>query len=445
MSPPASPPPVAADALLDHVLVNAFLNGVPDLVYFKDRESRFIAVSRSKAARHRLEPAALVGKTDADFFSAEHAQWARVDEENIMNTGAPVLGKLEKITWPDGRESWAHSTKLPLRGEHGEIIGTFGLSRDVTAERDTELALEKAQRDIVDASRAAGMAEVATGVLHNVGNVLTSVNVSAGVIASTLHQSKVESLGRLAALLEEHAPRLGEFLTVDAKGRRVPELLAALATQAVAERDRLLGEIESLQKNIDHIKEIVAMQQAYATMVGVVEPLEATAMMEDAVRMNRGALVRHDVRVVRAFAPVPPVLAEKAKVLQILVNLIRNAKYATDDSGAADKLITLRIEPAFAGASAAEAVADKPAGRPGFVRFIVQDNGVGVPAENLTKIFQHGFTTRAHGHGFGLHSSAGAAVEMNGSLTVHSDGPGRGATFVLELPVAPDGAIPTNS
>ena len=163
------------------------------------------------------------------------------------------------------------------------------------------------------------------------------------------------------------------------------------------------------------------MQQAYATMVGVVEPLDPVELMEDSLRMNAGALVRHSVRVAREFEPVPRVLAEKAKVLQILVNLIRNAKYAADDGGRDDKVITLRI--------------DFTAG--GRIRFIVADNGVGIPAENLTRIFAHGFTTRVGGHGFGLHSSANAAKEMKGTLTVQSDGPGKGASFSLELPAAP--------
>lgn len=162
------------------------------------------------------------------------------------------------------------------------------------------------------------------------------------------------------------------------------------------------------------------MQQAYATMVGVIEPLDAVELMEDSLRMNAGALVRHAVGVTRDFQPVPRVMAEKAKVLQILVNLIRNAKYAADEGGRDDKMVTLRILPT-------------PAGR---VQLIVQDNGVGIPAENLTRIFAHGFTTRANGHGFGLHSSANAAKEMKGTLTVHSDGPGHGATFTLELPAA---------
>ena len=406
--------------LLERALVTAFLENVPDIVYFKDRESRFIAVSRSKAKRHGLEPSELVGKTDADFFSEQHAQWARVDEESIMATGTPVVSKLERTQFIDGREGWTEVTKLPLCDESGAVVGTFGLSTDVTTAQQMKLDLEKAHREIQETSRTAGMAEVATGVLHNVGNVLTSLNVSANVIATSLHHSKADTLGKLATLLTDHANDLGTFLANDPKGRRVPDFMESLASHWVEERDRLLGEIASLQENIDHIKEIVTMQQAYATMVRVVEPLDADTLMDDSLRMNAGALVRHQVACVREFHPVPKVLGEKAKILQILVNLIRNAKYAADEGRSTDKLVTLRIEQTDTGR----------------VRLIVQDNGVGIPAANLDKIFTHGFTTRSSGHGFGLHSSLNAAKEMNATLTVHSDGVGRGATFTLELPAA---------
>lgn len=408
-------------ALIDRALVSAFLENVPDLVYFKDRESRFIAVSQSKALRHGVtERAALTGKSDHDFFSPQRAQAARADEEEIMRTGRPIVGQTEKLTWADGHESYARTTKLPLRDEFGDVIGTFGISQDVTEAKRTEEALERTRKELVDASRLAGMAEVATGVLHNVGNVLNSLNVSSTILAAGLRQSKAESLGRLSALLQEHSADLGTFLTQDPKGRRIPEFIASLAAHALDERSRLLAEVESLQKNVDHIREIVVMQQAYATMVGVVEPLDATALVEDALRMNAGALVRHDVRVERDFHPVPLLLAERGKVLQILVNLIRNAKYAADDGGSPDKVITLRLAP----------------GAPGRVLLSVQDNGIGIPSENLTRIFAHGFTTRKTGHGFGLHSSANAAKEMKGTLSVHSDGPGLGATFTLDLPAA---------
>ena len=164
------------------------------------------------------------------------------------------------------------------------------------------------------------------------------------------------------------------------------------------------------------------MQQSYATMVGVVEALDPARLMEDALRMNAGALARHVVTCIRDFRPVPRVLAEKSKVLQILVNLIRNAKYAIDEAQPAEKTITLRVEP----------------GDIGRVRLVVQDNGIGIPPENLPKIFTHGFTTRSDGHGFGLHSSITVAREMKGTLTVHSEGTRKGATFTLDLPAAPN-------
>jgi PAS domain S-box-containing protein len=406
---------------MDRALVSAFLANVPDNVYFKDRDSRFIAVSASFVRYFgRTSQAEVIGKTDFDLFSQVHAQPALEDEQRIMRTGESILGKLEKEIWPDGRVTWVMTNKMPLHGDQGEIIGTFGLSKDVTASKQMEKALEQANKEIIDASRMAGMAEVATGVLHNVGNVLNSLNVSATVIASGLRQSKQDALAKVCSLLDEHAADLGAFLTQDPKGQLVPQFLKSFSRHAGEERTRLLQEIESLQKNIDHIKEIVTMQQCYATMAGMVESLDPVILMEDGLRMNAAALARHNVSLVREFQPVAPVLAERGKVLQVLVNLIRNAKYALDEGGADEKVITLRLEPG-----------------PGeTVRFIVRDNGVGIPAENLTRIFGHGFTTRAKGHGFGLHSSALAAKELQGSLTVQSDGSGTGASFTLELPAA---------
>jgi PAS domain S-box-containing protein len=428
MNPTVLPVDANRSTQLDRVLVSAFLENIPDFVYFKDRQSRFIAVSRSCARNFGGASAAeILGRTDFDFFSEVHARAAYNDEQRIIRTGESIIDQLEREVWNDGRITWSLTSKVPLRNEEGHIIGTFGLSKNVTKTRDMELALEKAHKELVDASRTAGMAEVATGVLHNVGNVLNSLNVSASVIATGVRLSKAESLAKIAALLRAHPGDLVDFLTHDPKGKRIPEFLVSLARHAVDERARLLQEVAALQKNIDHIKEIVSMQQTYATLVGAVEPLDPASLMEDALRMNAGSLVRHEVQVVRDFQTVPPILAEKAKVLQILVNLIRNAKNACDDSGQPGKIVTLRIQPATTS---------------GRVRLIVADNGVGIAPENLTRIFAHGFTTRANGHGFGLHSAANAAREMKGSLGVRSDGPAKGATFTLELPVAPPSVSP---
>ena len=423
MSSTVSPLPAVDESksLLDHALVTTFLQNVPDTVYFKDRASRFIAMSASFVKLLGKQSAdEIIGKTDFDFFAKAHAQPALDDERHIMATGEPILAKLEKEVWPDGRVTWVYTSKMPLRDLNGGIIGTFGISRNVTRTKEMEAVYEKKHRELMDTSRVAGKAEVATGVLHNVGNVLNSLNVSASVIATGFRQSKTDSLAKLTQLLRDHSHDLGAFLTSDPKGKRVPEFIGSLAQHFSSERDRLLAELDSLQKNVDHIKEIVSMQQTYAVMVGTVETLDAATLLEDALRMNSSALDRHEVKVVRDFQAVPPVIAERGKVLQILVNLIRNSKYACDEGGRPDKVMTLLVAP----------------GEPGYVRLMVQDNGIGILPENLPKIFKHGFTTKATGHGFGVHSSALAAKEMRGFLTVHSEGLGHGAIFTLELPIA---------
>ena len=201
------------DFSVDRALVNAFLHNVPDHIYFKDLNSRFITASTSQLKVLGISSEAEVrGRSDFDFFAADHATRAFDDEQTIIRTGQPMLSKLENETWPDGRVTWVLTSKLPLRNDRGDIIGTFGVSKDVTKEKETELALKHAQNELVNASRLAGMAEVATGVLHNVGNVLNSLNVSASVISAGLKESKADSLAKLSALLRQHAADLGDFM-----------------------------------------------------------------------------------------------------------------------------------------------------------------------------------------------------------------------------------------
>ncbi len=293
------------------------------------------------------------------------------------------------------------------------------LENEIAERERMQLEVERIHRELVDASRQAGMAEVATSVLHNVGNVLNSVNVSTILILDTLRKSKLTNVSRLAAMIHEHRDSLVAFFTTDSRGREFPNYLARLAEHLTGEQAGLLKEVELTRNNVEHIKDIVAMQQNYAKISGVVEKVKVVDLVEDALRMNGGALVRHDVQVIRDYPAQPIEMnVERQKVLQVLVNLIRNAKYACDDGGRKDKRLTVQVR-----------ITD------GRVQMAVKDNGVGIPAENLTRIFNHGFTTRQKGHGFGLHSAALAAKEMGGTLNVHSDGPGQGATFILELPL----------
>jgi ligand-binding sensor domain-containing protein/signal transduction histidine kinase len=298
----------------------------------------------------------------------------------------------------------------------------LSLKNEIEERKRAQAETEQLQIRLLETSRRAGMAEIATNVLHNVGNVLNSVNISTSLIVESVKKSETPGLARVVVLLQKHAQDLGAFITQDSRGKHVPAYLAQLAEHLLTEQETNVRELDSLRRNVEHIKEIVAMQQNYATFGGVKEQVNVVNLVEDSLRMNEGALNRHQVEVIREFEDVPPLNVEKHKILQILVNLIRNAKYACDDSARADKRLTVRV-----------------VNGDGRIKVSVIDNGVGIPPENLTRIFNHGFTTRKQGHGFGLHSGALAAKELGGSLTVHSGGPGQGASFTLELPLPDSG------
>jgi len=301
---------------------------------------------------------------------------------------------------------------------------TVGIVSDITERKRAEAELEKARKELAETSRRAAMAEVATGVLHNVGNVLSSVNVASSCLADSLRRSKAADVSKVVALLREHEQDLGGFFTNDPKGRQLPGYLAQLAEHLAGEQADALKELAQLQKNIEHIKDIVTMQQSFAKLSGVTEIVNVSELVEDALKMNLSGLARHDIEVIKEFKDTPLLTVEKHKALQILVNLVRNAKHACDASDLHEKKLTIRTT-----------------NGEHRVRIAVSDNGVGILSENLTRIFSHGFTTKKDGHGFGLHSGALAAKEMGGSLTVQSDGPGQGATFTLELPLNQAGEL----
>ncbi|MCS7336738.1 MAG: HAMP domain-containing histidine kinase [Verrucomicrobiae bacterium] len=295
---------------------------------------------------------------------------------------------------------------------------TRELQDQVAAKEQAYKQLEQAQQSLMQASRRAGMAEVATSVLHNVGNVLNSVNISISMLNERLQQLRVENVTRAAQLLKKPSEELSRFLTDDPKGRSLPEYLEKLGETLTQDKHALQAEVKTLMKSVEHIKVIVSMQQSLAKKGGVLEQVDITELVEDAIQVTAPAYDRHQIELVKEYGPVEPVLVDRHLVMQILINLLTNAKQALMGKTSDKKVIVQVSMP-----------------QPDKVRVSVTDNGIGIPPENLDKIFTQGFTTRPDGHGFGLHSGANAAKQLGGSLTAYSKGPGHGATFTLELPV----------
>jgi signal transduction histidine kinase len=225
-------------------------------------------------------------------------------------------------------------------------------------------------------------------------------------------------------MLREHAEDLGVFMTQDERGKMVPSYLEKLAKKMADEQLQMLTELTSLTRDIGHIKEIVTMQQSYARVtVDVREEVSLAELMDDALRIAGMPAVAADITIVRDYEAGARAVIDRHKALQILVNLVSNAKHAIRATPSRKGCLTARLR-VMEGTK---------------IRMEVSDDGVGIPEENLVKIFRHGFTTKPDGHGFGLHAGALAATQLGGTLTASSDGIGRGATFVLVVPV---GSLP---
>ena len=318
------------------------------------------------------------------------------------------------------------------RDEIGDLTVTFNRMLDRLQANDAQLRAsneelnaeianrQRLEGQLLETSRLAGMAEVATGVLHNVGNVLNSVNISANIMRDTLSaNTHLALLAQTTSLLRAQGSDLPRFIAEDARGKLIPPFFIKLGEQIASIHRDLIVEAEQLSTNIDHIKQIVALQQNFARGGGVILKADPAELFSDALRIAHASISRHGITVSREFADVPEILTDRHQVLQILVNFLTNAVQALKPRAAGTRLLRLGLRQADDA-----------------IEFIVEDNGVGIASENLHRIFQHGYTTRKDGHGFGLHSGSLAARNLNGELLAHSDGIDRGARFTLVLPLS---------
>jgi len=400
-------------------LLNATLESTADGILVVDGSGMPTSHNRKFAQMWRLPPE-MTMNSESDrllVFGAAQSKDPEAFVRRVREVLAhPEAESLDTLELCDGRvfERFSQARHLD-----GRCVGRVWCFRDVTERKRAEAELAQANRQLVESSRQVGMAEIATSVLHNVGNVLNSVNVSTTLVDERLRRSPAIHLDRANHLLDDLPDDFTPSQSQDHRARAFREYFRALLGAWREEHLEIRAEVESLRKNIDHIKVIVAMQQSYARVGGAVEELDPQEVMEDAIQINSAGFERETIQLVRAYESVPRFLADRHKVLQILVNLLSNARYALEELPPIQRKVVLTIR------------------RLGANRVCLQvaDNGVGIEPQNLHRIFNQGFTTRKNGHGFGLHGGAIAAKEMNGLLTVQSQGPGRGATFTLELPL----------
>jgi C4-dicarboxylate-specific signal transduction histidine kinase len=387
----------------------------------------FLLQPREPGRRLAVEEAARRGLLD--LASLEQAQQARqvlhapdgslvlpILHHGVPNAILLLEGAGGKIDFTPDARGIVEGIAGPLAVSLENVLLYERLEQHV-AERTRQL--RDTQQELVRTARRAGMAEIATNVLHNVGNTLNSINVAAELMRTRLAQSRSASLSRAVDLLDAHQGSLGTFFTEDEKGRVFPRYLRELDAALQRERQELATHLDHLAASIDHVKKVVATQQTYAGPSLIVESVVPAELVEDALRISlssrQGAST---VQVVRQMADTGPVLLDRTRVLQVLINLLDNAYQAMTESGTQAPVLTLQTL----------TDADR-------LVFVVRDTGCGIAPENLTRIFSHGFTTRAQGHGFGLHGCALAAGEMGGRLTAHSAGPAQGAAFTLDLPL----------
>ncbi|QDU65515.1 ATP-binding protein [Engelhardtia mirabilis] len=312
-------------------------------------------------------------------------------------------------------------------GKSDDAHARVGMERDDeigTLAREFDSMLEKlaASREaVVTAARSAGMSEIATGILHNVGNVLNSVVLGVELADDRLRRSKLPQLSKLVVLLESQGDQLATFIADDPRGQKLLPFLQALVRELESERSNVAGELVNVREGVDHIRELVASQQAYAGQSRLDESLDLGQQIDKAVELTAQAsgAVARDLEIVRDYDDLPIVSVDRHKLLEILVNLIQNARQSVAEAGVDAPRLTVSVKTTDSGT----------------LRLAVRDNGLGIAPDHVERIFSHGFTTKKNGHGFGLHSAANSATELGGHLSVTSDGLGCGAEFVLEFPL----------
>ncbi|MET0404069.1 MAG: PAS domain-containing protein, partial [Cystobacter sp.] len=346
--------------------LSSLLENTEDIVCSVDAEGRLIAANPALGEMYRqllgAEPVAGQPLVPPQASESLRRRWETSQCKVLAGKRVRFEASPSRLKPPRVLDISLH----PVLDAGGRVVGMTLFGRDISDRKDAEARLGEMHRSLLDVSRQAGMAEIATGVLHNVGNALNSVNVSVNLLSERLEHSRLPGLARATALLREHeGERLCTFLSEDPRGLRMMDYLGALSGQLTEEHASLAHEVHTLQTSVEHIKSVVNMQQRHARFAGVVERLDVTELLDDALRLHSVSLERQGIRVRREYTGGMMVRLDRHKLLQILLNLMTNAGHALTESGRPDKLLTVRVE-------------CTPTER---LRIAVADNGIGIAPE----------------------------------------------------------------
>ncbi len=395
--------------------VNNVLRSMADSLLVIDANLTIGSVNPSLLSLLGYQEEDLLGQSPGLIFGEEFAQGAII--ENLLMQGT-VSGIESSFLTCDGRLIPISVSGSMMRDEEGQFQGLVCVAQDITERKRMEEEKLHLHEQLLDTSRQLGMAEVASDVLHNIGNVLNSINVSIGVVADLMKNSMVGDVGRISQLFTKHQDDLGTFFSTSPKGKQIPAYLEKLSGQLVEEQRTAIAELERLRENAHHAQQCVASQQDLAKVKGITEPVSVIELMEEAVAANQEFLETSQINVIREFHEIPLLILDKRQVLDVMVDVIRNACQAMASVSTKQLVVCAKLIP----------------GPPDSVCLEIQDSGVGIAPDDLVKIFGQGKTTEEGVRSMSLHNGANMAKNLGGTLRAHSEGIGQGATFSLELP-----------
>lgn len=421
---------------------------LPGVMWWKDTQGKYIGCNQAMLKICGLTAKEnFIGKTDYDMpWTKEESDHYTDDDKAVMLSKKAKLNIEETQTFPDGRKTVLLTNKVPVFDELGNIMGTLGTFLDITERKEKEDEINvtneklksalaeiqavreievKLRNELITSARLAGMAEVSTSVLHNVGNVLNSVNTSVYIINQSFSTSPLINLEKTIELLGQHQADIGSYLTADDKGKMIIPYLKSYIDVTKKTYENIHHEINMLSANLEHILAIISTQQTMSSFAGFNEVINLSELIQNAILISMSTVSNDMIKLVTNYQETKLINIDRVKLLQIIVNIIKNATEALFESKNTEKILQINV---FA--------KDKD-----YFCIEISDNGCGIDSENINKIFTHGFTTKKKGHGFGLHNCIISAKEMGGTITVESLGSNKGSTFFITLPFNPPNLI----